>query len=94
MIKAKIANQGLSIKFAGLEHPQSVRVKEWTDAGVWIQSETLHIELAQLAGEKGIPGFLKRNPLVFLPFHRVEWVMAPASLLQSVDESTRPRQIR
>ena len=51
----KVTNQNVYIKLAGAKSPVSLFVKEWTAAGVWVQSDDLHLELAQLANEQGIP---------------------------------------
>ena len=59
--------------------PASVVLHEMDDNGIWVQDEVLHKELARLAKQPGIPDFLKRNPLVFLPLCRVEWIMVAAS---------------
>ena len=77
----KVTNQNVYIKIAGAKRPVSLFIKEWTAAGIWVQSDTLHLELAQQADEQGIPGFLEKNPLIFLPHHRVEWVMATAKAI-------------
>ena len=77
----KVTNQNVYIKIAGAKSPVSLFIKEWTAAGIWVQSDTLHLELAQQADEQGIPGFLEKNPLIFLPHHRVEWVMATAKAI-------------
>jgi hypothetical protein len=74
----KVTNQNVYIKIAGAKRPASLIVKEWTATGIWVQSEDLHLELAQLANEQGIPGFLEKNPVIFLPHHRIEWVMVAA----------------
>ena len=77
----KIINQNVYIKLAETKRPVSLFVKEWTAVGVWVQSETLHFELAQLANEQGIPEFLEKNPVIFLPHHRIEWVMVAAKAI-------------
>jgi hypothetical protein len=77
----KVTNQNVYIKLAGAKRPVSLFVKEWTAAGVWVQSDTLHLELAQQADEQGIPGFLEKNPVIFLPHHRIEWMMAAAKAI-------------
>jgi len=46
--------------------------------GIWVQAQTLHLELAKAAGELGIPGFLDKNPVIFVPAIRLEWLMAAA----------------
>jgi len=73
---AQIANKEVSIKIVGVESPKYVWLKEWSKDGIWVQSQTLHAELAMLTEEKGIPEFLGRNPIIFLPHQRLEWLMA------------------
>jgi hypothetical protein len=75
MNESKLENKQVSIKIVGVDLPKPVNVKSWTDRGIWLQSETLHNELAILAKEPAVAGFLGRNPLIFLPLHRLEWVM-------------------
>jgi hypothetical protein len=77
----KVTNQNVYIKLSGAKRPVSLIVKEWTAAGVWVQSDALHLELAQQADEQGIPGFLEKNPVIFLPHHRIEWMMATAKTI-------------
>jgi hypothetical protein len=77
----KVTNQNVYIRLAGAKRPVSLVIKEWTAAGIWVQSDDLHLELAQLANEQGIPGFLEKNPVIFLPHHRIEWVMATAKAI-------------
>jgi hypothetical protein len=77
----KVTNQNVYIKIAGAKLPVSLLIKEWTAAGIWVQSDTLHLELAKQADEQGIPGFLEKNPVIFLPHHRIEWIMAKAKAI-------------
>jgi len=77
----KVTNQNVYIKLAGTKRPVSLFVKEWTAAGIWVQSDTLHLELAQQADQQGIPGFLEKNPVIFLPHYRIEWMMAAAKAI-------------
>jgi hypothetical protein len=77
----KITNQNVYIKLSGTKRPVSLIVKEWTAAGIWVQSDSLDLELAQQADEEGIPGFLEKNPVIFLPHHRIEWLMATAKAI-------------
>ena len=77
----KVTNQNVYIKITGAKRPASLIVKEWTATGVWVQSDDLHVELAQLANEPGIPEFLEKNPVIFLPHHRIEWVMVAAKAI-------------
>jgi hypothetical protein len=77
----KVTNQNVYIKLAAAKQPVSLIVKEWTAAGIWVQSEDLHLELAQRANEQGIPGFLEKNPVIFLPHQGIEWIMAAAKTI-------------
>ena len=77
----KVTNQNVYIMIAGTKRPVSLFVKEWTAAGIWVQSDDLHLELAQLANQPGIPGFLEKNPVIFLPHQRIEWIMAAAKTI-------------
>jgi hypothetical protein len=77
----KVTNQNVYIQIAGTKRPVCLFIKEWTAAGIWVQSEDLHLELAQLANEQGMPGFLEKNPVIFLPHHRIEWVMVTAKAI-------------
>lgn len=77
----KVTNQNVYVKLAGAKSPVSLLVKEWTAAGVWVQSDTIHLELAQQADEQGLPEFLEKNPVIFLPHRRIEWVMVAAKAI-------------
>jgi hypothetical protein len=77
----KVTNQNVYIKIAGTRRPVCLFIKEWTAAGIWVQSEDLHLELSQLANEQAIPEFLEKNPVIFLPHHRIEWMMATAKAI-------------
>ena len=93
----KVTNQNVYIKIAGTKRPVSLFVKDWTAAGIWVQSEDLHLELAQLADEQGMPGFLEKNPVIFLPHHRIEWVMVSDVVFLQVREvwdARHPRRAR
>lgn len=73
----KVTNQNVYIKIAGAKRPVSLFIK----AGIWVQSDTLHLELAQQADEQGIPAFLEKDPVIFLPHHRIEWLMVAAKAI-------------
>ena len=77
----KVTNQSVYIKIAGAKCPVSLFIKEWTAAGIWVQSDTLHLELAPQADEQGIPAFLEKDPVIFLPHHRIEWLMVAAKAI-------------
>jgi hypothetical protein len=77
----KVTNQNVYIKLAGAKRPVSLVVKEWTAAGIWVQSDTLPFELAQQADEQEIPGFLEKDPVIFLPHSCIEWMMAAAKAI-------------
>jgi hypothetical protein len=75
MNESTLENKQVSIKIVGVDRPKPVRLKSWTERGVWLQDDALHKELAVLAKEPAVAGFLGRNPLIFLPMHRLEWMM-------------------
>lgn len=71
----KLSGKHVHIKFVGGDTLASPVVKSWEESGIWVEDETLHKELALRAKQQGVPDFLGRNPLIFLPLHRIDWVM-------------------
>ena len=74
----KLQHNEVQLKLVGIDHPITGHVTLVEEGlGIWLLNKTLALELAKLAKEPGIPGFLSNNPAVFLPFSRLEWIMAP-----------------
>ncbi len=66
------------LKLVGVAKPVIARITKSTTDGIWLQSDTLHMELALAVKQPGVPGFVSKAPRIFLPLHQIEWMMVPA----------------
>lgn len=78
MDKSKLTNKHALIKVAGVGHSVNVDISSADENGIWLQNESLRIELMNLIKEQGKVGYLKEHPLIFLPYHQLEWLMVAA----------------
>jgi hypothetical protein len=78
MDKSKLTNKHALIKVAGVGHSLNVDISSADESGIWLQNESLRIELISLIKEEGKPIFLKDHPLIFLPYAQIDWLMVAA----------------
>ena len=73
--KTKLANKDVLLKVVGIEHTFITKLSSVEEDGIWVQHAGLISELKNLAKHEGMPIFLGKNPAVFVPFARLEWMM-------------------
>jgi hypothetical protein len=74
--RSNLANKEVLIKIIGVEFPIRTTIKEFGDSGIWIHDDSLRITLVSQTPLKGMPRALEPSPVVFLPLHRIEWMLA------------------
>jgi hypothetical protein len=75
--------QKLMLKIIGAKESISTFVITSDAGGVWLSDPEVAAEFCQLGENETFPLVLGKTPAVFVPFHRIEWMMVKELAFQS-----------